>query len=392
MHRSEDTRRPNGKIVICHLVFRLTYGGLENGLVNLVNHLDHHRYRHVVVCLTESGEFEDRIQAGADCVIVALGKPAQGNSLPVYWRVWRLLRRLRPDIVHTRNLPVVDLGLIARLACVRRLVHSEHGLDVIELSGTRRYVWMRRLLRPMVSRYIALGRDLKDWLVREVKIRPEKVEVIYNGVDVDRFRPAAKDEREALRAMLPSGFQGEQTVIIGTVGRMASLKRPLRLIEAVGKLVADRPDLRSRLRIVMIGDGEQRKAVESAVARLRLEDQVWISGFRDDVPELMRCLDIFVLPSLREGLSNTLLEAMASGLPVVATAVGGTPELVDDGRTGCLVLPERPDEMAATLIELVDDGARRSNMGNQARKDVCAQFSIAEMVRHYDSLYRAVAN
>lgn len=391
MNTSEGIPAGDGKIHICHLVFRLTYGGLENGLVNLVNRLDHGRYRHSVVCLTESGAFEERIDADADCRVIALGKPAQGTSLWVYWKVWRLLLRLRPDIVHTRNLPVVDLGLIARLALVPRLIHSEHGLDVIELSGTRRYVWLRRLLRPIVSRYIALGRDLKDWLVREAGVRPDAVEVIYNGVDVGRFRPADTDEKATLLERFPHGFRDDGAVIVGTVGRMAALKRPLHLVEAIGHVMADRPDVGSRLRLALIGDGEQRAAVEAAVKRLGLEDQVWISGFRDDVAELMRCLDIFVLPSLREGLSNTLLEAMATGLPVVATAVGGTPELVDDGVSGRLVSAEQSEEMAGALAELVDDAALRGHMGRQARHHACTRFSIAEMVHHYDSVYASVA-
>src|SRR5579863_9398445 len=153
--------------LICHVIYRLAVGGLENGLVNLINNLPTDAYRHAIVCLASATDFRKRIQReGVE--IHEIGKQS-GKGLAAYGQMWRVLRDLRPQLVHTRNLPVVDMVFVAKLAGIRRVVHSEHGLDMLELDGrNRKYNRLRRASRVAVDRYIALSRDLYNWFQNEI--------------------------------------------------------------------------------------------------------------------------------------------------------------------------------------------------------------------------------
>ena len=182
---TESARTP----LVVHIIDRLMIGGMENGIVNILNHSPPGRYRHAIVCLRYSTDFRNRI-ADDDVEVYALDK--KGGKNPVhYFRLWRLLRRLRPDIVHTRNLPTIDLVPFIALSGVGHIVHGEHGRDLLEARGdNRKYNRIRRLMSPGVQRYIAVSRDIQTWLVDTVGIRAGKVIQIYNGVDTKKFFPA----------------------------------------------------------------------------------------------------------------------------------------------------------------------------------------------------------
>jgi len=376
---------PDQRRLICHLIYKLDYGGLENGVVNLINWMPADRYRHAILCLTHATDFRGRI-ARPDVPIIEIGKRA-GKDLAAYGRVYRALRQLRPWLVHTRNLPAIDLLLPARLAGVRRLVHSEHGLDAAEIEGQhRRYNRLRRLSRLLVGHYIGMSADLVHWLNTEVGIPLQNLSVVYNGVDVQRFAPGAR-----LRDLLPQGFAPAGALVIGSVGRLEPVKDQVTLVRALIRLLRDHPQLRPRLRLVVVGDGVLRVQMQAELAAAGLQDHAWFPGFRDDTPDLYRCLDLFVLPSRREGISNTLLEAMASGLAVVATRVGGNPELVLDGVTGTLVPAADPERLAQALFERLGDPARLAADGRAGRDRAVAVFSQAAMIRGYTRVYDGLA-
>jgi sugar transferase (PEP-CTERM/EpsH1 system associated) len=350
---------------------------MENGLVNLVNHMPADKYRHAIVSLTDATSFRERIQRG-DVECYSLHKKP-GHDVGLYLRLWRLFRRLRPDIVHTRNLAAVEAVVPAALAGVPRRVHGEHGRDLQDVDGTkRRYRMLRRVLAPLVHRFIALSAELEAYLVDGVGIAPEKISRIINGVDSDRFRPE--------RAPLPAeaGLDTSDAVVIGTVTRMQEVKDPLTLVRAFARL----NDARARL--VMVGDGPLLDRVGEELRAHGVADRAWLAGSRDDVPELLQAFDVFALSSRVEGISNTVLEAMASGLPVVASRVGGNEELVVEGETGALVPASSPQELADALARYAGKPELARAHGRAGRRRVEESFDIHGMVARYQAVYDEV--
>ncbi len=372
--------------LIAHIVHRFDVGGLENGMVNLLNRISPARYRHAVICLDGYGDYRLRITNPAVTFFALHKRP--GKDLGLYRRLAATLRGLAPDLVHTRNLSALEGQFVAAWCGVPARVHGEHGRDVFDLEGkNRKYNLLRKLARPFIHRYIAVSQDLERWLVETVAVPRARIRQIYNGVDTERFRPATGPRRASPCPGMPASFAEGETVLIGSVGRMAAVKDFPTLVRAFARVVATRPALRARLRLAIVGEGPARQACLELARAAGLADQVWLPGERTDVPELLRAMDVFVLPSLGEGVSNTILEAMASGLPVIATRVGGNPELVEEGVTGRLVPPGDPEALARALLEYLDDPARLAREGRAARARVEARFSMGAMVRAYLGVY-----
>ena len=381
------TDRSRSVPVIAHVIYHLAVGGLENGLVNVINRIPEDRYRHVIISFHDYTDFRNRIKNPNVEVHVLHKHP--GKDLRLYWKLWRLFQHLKPDIVHTRNLATLESQLPALLAGVPYRIHGEHGRDIHDLDGTsRKYQLLRRLFRPLIHRYIALSLDLKRYLQDRIGVPECKIFHICNGVDTERFTPASAQTR----SVLPGDFSAADKVVLGTVGRMEAVKDQITLVNAFVRLVQEYPGGRERLRLVMVGDGALRGAAESILEQAGLEQIAWLPGERDDVPELLSAMDVFVLPSLAEGISNTILEAMASGLPVVATDVGGNYELVDQGTTGFLVPRADPVALAAAIRSYVDDPDLRRRHGENARKRCENEFSIETMVQRYRDIYDELLN
>ena len=375
---SANTQPP----LIAHVVYRFATGGLENGVVNLINRMDERRWRDAVLSLTDiDPAFARRVQRD-DVQYAALNKPP-GHAFAQYPRLWRIFREWRPAIVHTRNLAALEAQVPAWAAGVRARVHGEHGRDRDDMHGTnRRHVWARRAYAPFVGRHVALSGDLADYLRDTVGVARERVVQICNGVDSERFRPA-----EARRPIAGSPFDDPSLWLLGTVGRMQTVKAQPLLARAFASLLAARPDLRTRVRLVMVDDGPLRAEAEAVLRDACVSDLAWLPGERADVPDVMQGLDCFVLPSLAEGISNTILEAMSTGLPVVATDVGGNRELVSDGRTGHIVPAGDVDALASRIAELADAPTAARAMGRAGRKAVEQRFSLQAMVVNYEALY-----
>jgi sugar transferase (PEP-CTERM/EpsH1 system associated) len=382
------TERPSSadRPLVMHVVFRFDTGGLENGVVNLINHMPASAYRHVVVALTEVTQFRQRI-VREDVGFISLHK-GPGHGLWLYPRVMAIIRRLRPAIVHTRNLAALEAALPACLAGVPVRLHGEHGRDVADLDGSnRKYQWLRRAYRPFVTHYVALSRDLASYLTLQVGVPSQRVSHICNGVDTTRFRPAATQADRTAEDIAGCPFSPSRHWIVGTVGRMQAVKDQTTLVRAFLHALERNPPLRDRLRLVLVGDGPLRERCLAQLEAAGAADLAWLPGERADVPELMRGLHCFVLPSLAEGISNTILEAMASGLPVLATDVGGNAELVGHDKTGLVVPADDPEAMAVALTGLAMEPQRAAAMGRAGRARAEAQFSMQSMVSAYRSLY-----
>ncbi|MCB1774657.1 MAG: TIGR03088 family PEP-CTERM/XrtA system glycosyltransferase [Gammaproteobacteria bacterium] len=366
---------------MCHIIFRLDFGGLENGLVNLLNNMPEQAFSHQVICLESATEFRKRIRRDDIPVFEMHKRP--GKDLAMYGRIWRLLRKLKPDIVHTRNIPTLDMLPVAWAAGIRRLVHSEHGLDFVEMQGNhKRYNQLRRLSRFFASQYITVSDELAGWLKTDIGIPADRITAIHNGVDTAKFarRKTSIDD-------CPAGFDADDTIVVGTIGRSAKIKAQSDLARAFVLLVQRQPHYRERLRLAIIGDGEERPAVIDLLREQGLSDLCWLPGYRNDTDQVYNLLDLFVLPSLREGISNTILEAMASGLPVIATRVGGNPEIVTDGVTGTLVEPADPAALADAIEPYIEDPDRLARHGQAGLDQAQTRFSLAAMVRQYSAVY-----
>ncbi len=368
--------------LVVHVVHRFDTGGLENGVVNLINHMPVGTYRHAVLSLTDITDFKLRVRR-PDVQFLALNKPP-GHALWIYPQIARLLRSLRPAIVHTRNLAALEVAVPAWFAGVPVRVHGEHGRDEGDLDGNnRRYQCLRKLYRPFVTNYVALSRDLAGYLEGKVSVPATRVAQIYNGVNLDGFRPTAKG-RERI-AGCPFGEPGQW--LLGTVGRMKPVKDQLSLARAFIRALELAPELRARLRLVLVGEGPLRAQVQQLVNSAGIAELVWLPGEREDVADVMRGLNCFALPSLAEGISNTILEAMSTGLPVIATNVGGNAELVSHGRSGEIIPALDVQAMAAAILRMVHDPDGAAAMGRQGRADVQARFSLQAMVAAYQALY-----
>lgn len=368
--------------LVLHVMYRFDTGGLENGIVNLINHMPAHAYRHAVLALTEVTDFRQRIQR-SDVEFIALRKPP-GHGVWQYPKLFTLFRQLRPAIVHSRNLAALEVQAPAWAAGVPVRIHGEHGRDIGDLDGSNvTYQYVRRFYKPFVHHYVALSHDLADYLAHKVRIGPEAITQVYNGVDTERFQPAP----DGPLPLAGCPFDPAQHWLVGTVGRMQAVKDQLMLAHAFVQALALAPELKPRMRLVMVGEGPLRTQAQTVLEAAGVSHLAWLPGERSDVPDIMRGLHAFALPSLAEGISNTILEAMASGLPVVVTAVGGNADLVVQGHTGHMVPPADPQAMAHQLVALAANPEQARTMGQAGRQRVLTHFSMQAMVDTYQRMY-----
>ena len=372
-----DDKRP----LIAHIIYRLDTGGLENGVVNLINHMPANLYRHAVIALTEVTDFKNRIQRD-DVLFISLNK-APGHGIWLFPKLFRIFRQLRPAIVHSRNLAALEAQLPAWAAGVPVRIHSEHGRDVEDINGSKTtYRWVRRFYRPFVSYYLALSRDLAQYLIGIIRVPPNKVLQVYNGVDSIRFHSGSADQ-----TAVGCPFSRPEHWLVGTVGRMQTVKDQPTLARAFIRALEIAPTLRQRLRLVMVGDGPLRDECRQLLETAGVGELAWLPGERKDIPEIMRGFDCCVLPSLSEGISNTILEAMASGLPVIATDVGGNADLVIAGKTGQVIPAADPEAMAQEIVHLATQTDIARNMGRAGRLVAEEKFSMKAMVAAYQGTY-----
>jgi sugar transferase (PEP-CTERM/EpsH1 system associated) len=373
----------NDKPLIAHVLYRLDTGGMERILVSLIK-ATADRYRHVVITLCGFGPLRAEIENTVSACLSLDKKP--GKDWHCYVRLWRALRRLKPDLVQTYNIGTLDLAPMVKLAGVRRLVHAEHGRDAADPNGENpRYRRMRRWMAPFIDRYVAVSEDLQHWLTERAGIQACKVAYIANGIDVAAFdvRHAASRSRRLLADLAPPG-----SVLIGNVARLDKVKDQASLLAAFALVRAEAGDTPCRL--IIAGEGGQRTALQQQIDRLDLQQNVRLLGDRDDVAALLAECDVFVLSSIAEGMPVTLMEAMAAGLPVVATDVGGVASVVDDGVTGTLTPPSDPRALANALKSYVTDEILRRRHGAAGRARASAHFSLRAMVGGYVSLYDAL--
>jgi sugar transferase (PEP-CTERM/EpsH1 system associated) len=371
--------------LVVHVLHRFDTGGLENGVVNLINRMPalagRVRFRHAVVALTDVTSFAARLE-DRTVPCIALHKPP-GQGVKLWPRLIGLLREWRPAIVHTRNLAALEMQPAAWWSGVPVRIHGEHGRDADDTDGqNRRLQFVRRLYAPFVQRFVVLSKETEGYLRGRVGIAGSRIEHIYNGVDTAGFGNV-----RAIARPVDLPFDSDRHFVVGSVGRFAEVKNPLLLVRAFARACTLDAEESRRMRLVMLGDGPLRGSCLAELGAAGLSDRAWLPGDRADVADVMAHMSCFVQPSLTEGISNTILEAMASGLPVLATDVGGNGELVVAGETGVLLPSGGVRELAEALVERCRDAQGSIAMGAAGRARVQSNFSLHRMVAAYQSLY-----
>jgi sugar transferase (PEP-CTERM/EpsH1 system associated) len=365
-------------IRIAHVVDVLALAGMEYGVVKLVNRLDPARFRSMIVCMRHRREEVDALLS-PDVPVFEMRKDP-GRNWRVIGRLAERFRAERVDIVHSHNWSTFLYAVAAaRWAGVPVAIHGEHGKDDTIRRPLR--IFASRVLSSAVDRVCAVSRDLAEEVVRDWRVPPARVAWIPNGVDLDAY--GGREGAGAIRAEL--GLSEGDLVLMNT-GGFRAVKDHATLLRAFALVRSAEP--RARLLLVGQGSAEQpRGGLDRQAAALGVEDSVRFAGVRTDVPRLLRAADVYVNSSRYEGMSNTILEAMAAGAPGVATGVGGNPDLVQDGVTGFLVPSGDPEAMARRILELFRDGALRARMGAAGRARMEAVHSMPAMIRAYGDLY-----
>ena len=361
------------KQCVMQLVLSLSPGGTERLVIEIVKAL-HGRVDSIVCCLDDAGAWADELRA-LDVPVISLAR-TPGFHPGLAMQVARLMKQHQVDVLHCHHYSPYVYGLLAAVLRPNvRLVFTEHG-RLSDAPPSRK----RRLINPILSlwpgRLCAVSADLRQHLLAE-GFPARRLSVTYNGIEPGR-RPTG-EHRSAARRLL--GIP-ESAFVVGTVGRLDPVKNLSLLLQAHALLLPRQPGARA----VIIGDGPERAALESAAAELGIRDSVVFAGYRQDVRALMAAFDVYVNCSTYEGVSLTILEAMAAALPVIATPVGGNPEVVIDRETGLLV-PARPRSLADAIALLAGDPRQRKVMGDAGRWRVKRHFSIARMVEQYAEAY-----
>lgn len=383
---------------VIHVITRLDWGGsAQNTLLTALGH-DRTKFEPVVVA-GRAGRWDAQggdgateancrrlTQAGVRWVLLpTLTREINPlKDLATLWRLVALFRLERPAIVHTHTSKAGALGrLAAWLAGVPVVVHTPHGHVFYGHFGrvaSRLFLWIERGLARVATELIALTEAERDeHLVRHVG-RPEHFSVVPSGIDLNQFRAAASGGTR----VRPSGFDCPlDAVVIGSVGWLTEVKGHRFLIEAFARLKPAHPNLH----LVIVGSGGLRDAYLALADRTGIADALHLLGDRQDVPDCLAGMDLFVLPSLNEGMGRALIEAMAAALPVVASKVGGVPAIVEDRRTGLLVPAGDAGALASALEELVQKPAWAKELGAAASRSIGERFGSDAMVRAIESVY-----
>lgn len=371
-----------GAVKVIHVVRALETGGLELLTLELCTRLGRRGDVEAAICELFPGDgIADRPEYEGLQITTLPGSAARTRAGRIR-ALTDLFRREKPDVVHLHNfLPQVYGGAAARLARVPAVVATKHGRGWPSLGGSRR---LAGCVYQLADAIVAVSADARQGLLTNYGLAPGRVRHIMNGIDTERFRPATGDRRNGVHGI--PGFGGAP--LIGTVCRLLESKGIRTLLDAFVPVVAELPEAR----LAIVGDGPDRGGFEDHALELGLCDRVFFAGMRDDVDALYPLLDVFALPSHTEGISLTLLEAASCALPIVATAVGGSPEIIDHDRTGLLVPPRDSDALAEALIDQWRRRERAREMGRAARAEIVKRFSLERMTGDYLALYHEVLN
>ncbi len=356
------------KIHVVHILHSFDTGGMEKGIAMVIKN-SIATFKHTIICLTKTGESKKLLPKHIEIIEM---KKKEGNSLFFILRLTKTIKNLKPDIVHTRNWGGFDGVIAAKLAGIKHIFHGEHGWSMDDPYGlNKKRMFIRRGLDRFVNHYTCVSRQIESWLINGIKVKKPVIQ-IYNGVDCHLYSPGAG---VAIRSDL--GIQ-THTIVFGIVARLDPIKNHKTLIKVFNDINKVWPDTC----LLIAGKGTEEKYLKSIACQ-----NVHFLGNRSDIAELLKGLDVFVLPSFNEGISNTILEAMASGLPVVASDRGGNPELIKPDQNGMLFDPDSQEALKSCLSEYVQDSTLRKRHGDNGREMAQKLYSINTMADEYKSVW-----
>jgi glycosyltransferase involved in cell wall biosynthesis len=368
-------RDANRKLRLMQITHDLAIGGLQQVVLTLCKTIDRRRFEIDVLCLRALGEFAPEIEQLGIPVTLLPQKP-QGTDYLSFLKVARILRDRQIDVIHTHNTqPLLDGGIGALLAGVPTIVHTDHGR---QFPDKRRYMFAEWLLSHCVYRVVGVSDRTSKNLIDFERISPRRIVTIRNGIVGETYQRSFETLAKRRELGIP-----DSASIIGLGARLTEEKGISFLLHAISAMLGKQPNLL----LVVAGDGPLRRRLEDEAQQLGVASHVRFIGTRTDMPELMRLFDIFVLPSISEGLPMVLLEALAAGRPVVATNVGGISEVVRDGHNGFLVPSRDSAALASSLSRLLNDRDLVEGFGRNSRAMFESGLSAEHMARSYEQLY-----
>ncbi|MFT6733285.1 MAG: glycosyltransferase involved in cell wall biosynthesis [Polaribacter sp.] len=372
------------KIRVLHVVLSLGTGGLENGIINIINGSNKDEFHTDVICIREQGELHSRIQNSSTKVF--FDTSLANGLIDSVKHIRQTIINERYDIVHTHGWATMLAGYLALKSMTFNkskpiIINGEHGTLYFE---SKQQILMQRFLFKRMRLNLSVSVALVKEVARRFNVPTRLFKAVLNGVNVVKFSPNL-EKRNIVRDEL--GIKDEN-ILIGSVGRLVEVKNYPSLIRAFSLLLKRQPNTR----LALAGDGPEKARLSVLIDELDLKDKVFLLGRREDVPSVMNAYDIFVLPSFREGLSNTILEAMSAALPAVVTNVGGSPEIVIENKTGHLFEVSNIIQLADLLESLIIDKGKLQIMSADAREHVVKNYSLETMVKNYQHTYRDLLN
>lgn len=364
------------KIKIMHVAGSLNYGGAEIFLVSLLKNLNKERFDITACYVSGGGPLESEL-AASNIEVIKLPVLTRTNLPLCFHRLFRIMKAHKPDIVHTHLFEPGVLGrTVARVIGIPVIIAHEHGMTPWKRKPHIMYEkWANRFTHMRV----AVSEDIRQNRISREGTPPEKIITIPNGVDTGYFDPSQWPPA-ASRAELGLGMD---TPIVGTVARLTPVKGLLYLLEAVREISWHIPNVT----LLIVGDGPLRGSLEQQSRELSIDDRVIFTGYRSDTPKMLAAMDVFVLPSIMEGMPISLLEALAMQRFVVATRVGGIPEVIQDKLSGILIPPSDSHQLAKAIASSLEDRERRNSIAVNARKHAVEYFSIENSARRIGELY-----
>jgi glycosyltransferase involved in cell wall biosynthesis len=369
---------------VAHAVLSLDTGGLERIVVDLVRHGRRRGHRVSVLCIERPGTLASQVES-LGATLVCVGKSA-GLQLGARAQVVAALRDLRPDVLHTHQVGALFYaGRAARDLGIPVVVHTEHINNVRKAQGgylrRLKMTWLWWWAARYARKFFCVSEDISVEMAARRIVPKHKLSVVLNGINTEPFREPV--DRNALRATygIPAGAP-----VIGSVGRLNEVKRQDLLLRAFARVRADVP----AARLLLVGDGPMRGALEELAVRLGVADGVTFAGYHARPEQLLGVMDVFALTSRMEGLPLAILEAWAAGLSVVASAVGGVPNLIRHDRNGLLFRSGDEDTLTNQLGELLRDPVRRRELGSVGRAEVLERYDLERMAADYERHYRAL--